>query len=814
MKFSREQKEKIKSSFYKMNDQDSLLSLLNMVKGFIYPKAIPFRLNQLTFHSNPNVSFNRYVSFKIAKKSGKLRVLHAPTKGLKIFQKCLNFILQCVFEPSAYTTGFVLDRSVVENAKVHINSHYVFNIDLEDFFHSIDQARVWKCLQLAPFFLTNAFPAVDRRGYKIIYPNEIKHLRDGGFSKRLKLANIITAFACTAIDVKRRDKHGNIVILNKNVLPQGAPTSPILTNVICQQLDNRLSKLAKSFGLRYTRYADDITFSSQHNVYQQNSSFIRQLRSTIEGLHFRINENKIRLQHQAYTQQVTGLIVNDKVNVRRKYIRWIRMWLYYLERYGYNRAQEYYSEQQNINHQSRLIDVLHGKINYLKMVKGADDESYQALKARLNTSMVAYRTAVVIDNVLSNWKRKDYLSAVQLYNKQFGTSGIQNESTLLQHLLSTKIINRQQKDQLITLASNSIANSFKHPVNKTSLDYQEKKYITQNEVKVKSSKFDKKGNQLPFYPSDPRNIAKFLNDFNQNIVLKATTHEIDNNLLVDLLEQLEIKEYDYQVHMKAVTKEFEALCDKYRVNRGIVGKMNEFLFQKENDGWSADNIKINWNCPEIKNWCNQNKYKCPNPGYDLKYASWSLPDVIYLPDGSSLSSFNKVISRFKGQIEFRDDTDLSRIISRMNRRYFSSYEFNTTGLKQGIRFYSDVEKVAQAYKNLIHMCIDYSDSQGKEQPNFSITLDEQRTGAETRIVLSIRHVNSIFGKTALTLHERYGASLTGLISSQLDGICDLSLKAAFPNSEFNEISLWPKQRPQAIEFFEGVQFDLTFFRLS
>src|SRR5690606_27764009 len=119
----------------------------------------------------------------------------------------------------------------------------------------------------------------------------------------------------------------------KTVLPQGSPTSPILTNMLCRKLDRRLTGLAKRYNLTYTRYADDITFSSSHNIYN-DEVFDKELKRIIEeDQNLVINPKKTRLQKAGYRQEATGLIVNDKVNVRKRYVKQIRMWLYYWEKY-------------------------------------------------------------------------------------------------------------------------------------------------------------------------------------------------------------------------------------------------------------------------------------------------------------------------------------------------------------------------------------------------------------------------------------------------------------------------------------------------
>ena len=168
--------DQIRTAFENMQSKEDLLQLMNEVKPMIYgDKTVLFQLKQLTWYSNPKLATKRYTSFTIKKKSGAERTIHAPVKGLKAIQKTLSFILQCVYEPHKAATGFVRDKSIVDNAKEHIGSKYVYNIDLKDFFPSIDQARVWKCLQLQPFNLNNQDTEIEEKVISKVFSfDEIK----------------------------------------------------------------------------------------------------------------------------------------------------------------------------------------------------------------------------------------------------------------------------------------------------------------------------------------------------------------------------------------------------------------------------------------------------------------------------------------------------------------------------------------------------------------------------------------------------------------------------------------------------------------
>lgn len=342
----------------KMKTKGDLLSLLNRIKMSwleeigMQDQFRPFTMKQLNYYSNPNHTFHRYRQFKIKKKTGGFRQITAPrNKTYKLMLFCLNEMFKSIYTPSDYAMGFTERRSVVTNATIHKGQNYVFNIDLKDFFPSIYRVRVRARLQIEPF-------------------------------KFKEPIAILVAGLCSMKVASDKTDGSNYV------LPQGAPTSPIITNMICDKLDRRLAGLAKRFGLKYSRYADDITFSSMHYVYNEGGKFRTELERIITDQGFRINEAKTRLQKKGSRQEVTGIIVSDKLNVTQKYVRDIRNILYIWDRYGYTAASsrfipKYKSEKGHVKKGNpELLNVLAGKLLYLKMVKGDDDSVYQRLNEK------------------------------------------------------------------------------------------------------------------------------------------------------------------------------------------------------------------------------------------------------------------------------------------------------------------------------------------------------------------------------------------------------------------------------------------------
>lgn len=344
-----------------LQSKEDLLCLLNELKTEdLGHDKYAFTLRQLNFYCNPNNIRGRYTSFDIKKKSGGVRHIDAPRRGLMNILYYLNKIFQAVYTPSSVATGFVLGKSVVDNAQCHVDKNYVFNIDLKDFFPSITRARVKARLQLAPLNMPEP------------------------------VALIIAGLCC----MRKSNEDGTF----SYILPQGAPTSPIITNMICDKLDRRLKGLAARFNLTYTRYADDITFSSNHHVYAEDGDFRKELQRIIIDQGFSINEKKTRLQKRGSHQEVTGLVVNEKANVTRKYVREIRSLLYIWEKYGYMVADgkfqpRYKQEKGHVKKGNpSLENVISGKLQYLKMVKGEADSTYVALQNRFEALVNALET--------------------------------------------------------------------------------------------------------------------------------------------------------------------------------------------------------------------------------------------------------------------------------------------------------------------------------------------------------------------------------------------------------------------------------------
>ena len=257
----------------------------------VTPKALGHAI-----HGIPEAS--KYTKFEIAKKSGGKREICAPVPHLKRIQRRLanklkeiETVLEGEFTTNRHVLshGFKPNLSIATNAQAHRGRRWVFNMDLADFFPSINFGRVYG------FFLKNSRYGVSKT-----------------------VATLIAQIACY-----------------ENRLPQGSPSSPVISNIVAHILDIRLHELAASLNCTYTRYADDLTFSTNEKGFpgaiakrSQDEDGVwkigKKLKRTIKQSGFNINPKKTRMQYRISRQDVTGLVVNEKVNIRTEYSRTAR----------------------------------------------------------------------------------------------------------------------------------------------------------------------------------------------------------------------------------------------------------------------------------------------------------------------------------------------------------------------------------------------------------------------------------------------------------------------------------------------------------
>lgn len=316
-------------------------------------KVLDCKESVLNYYCTENQSISCYNTFMIKKKSGGFRQILAPKKQLKWLQRKLSNILYEIYEPKRIATGFIKNKNVVTNAEAHVNKKFVLNIDIENFFDSIHFGRV------------------------------LGMFRNYPFNFEYKIAVSLSQLVC--FDAK---------------LPQGAPTSPIITNFICRNLDSALLGLSAKYKLVCTRYCDDISFSTKASafptgiVYKDNDDIIigEELLEIFNKNRFKINKAKIRLQSSKSRQIVTGIVVNQKVNIPNKKYRKFRAILHNaycngLEKTAMDNKFFRFVERKCLPDTKRIQKYLYGTINYYKMVMTIYSSKYQNLAKKYNEFM-------------------------------------------------------------------------------------------------------------------------------------------------------------------------------------------------------------------------------------------------------------------------------------------------------------------------------------------------------------------------------------------------------------------------------------------
>lgn len=309
---------------------NDIAALLN-----VKPATLAFILYQIPVGS-------RYTTFDVLKKSGGIRTISAPNPRLKMIQVRLAEILaQCQREIEAklevkpqctLSHGFKTGFSTRTNAEIHRNRRWVFNTDLKDFFPSINFGRVYG------FFIKNQHYLLNK-----------------------KAAAVISQIAC-----------------HQNQLPQGSPCSPIISNIIAHLFDIRLNELATRHGCSYSRYADDLTFSTNEKLFPASIGKPNQaephqwqagagLLKRAKKAGFEVNDQKTRMQYQSSRQDVTGLVVNEKVNVKTEYYKLARAMCWQLVTKG----SAY--EKINGHHVAMDTNQLRGMMSYIYHVKRWDE---------------------------------------------------------------------------------------------------------------------------------------------------------------------------------------------------------------------------------------------------------------------------------------------------------------------------------------------------------------------------------------------------------------------------------------------------------
>ena len=747
MEIDLSQKKLIKAKFKAARTKKDLVEVLNYAKQMMYGEDCePIRLKSLNYYANPNFCKKRYTRFTIPKKSGEDRIINAPVKGLKSILKVLNLVLQCVHVYNEQSIGFVPGKSILDGAKIHTKQNYVYNIDLENFFHSFDRSRVKTGLMKYGLGLND---------------------------EQEPMAFFIACLATHPFKIDGR---------LQNVLPQGSPASPTLTNILTKKLDRRLNGLAKKYSCKYSRYADDITFSCSKNIFKE-IDFKKELKRIIEtDQKLKIKKTKTRLlvNRGRKRQEVTGLVVNNKVNVKSSYVKEIRMLLYYWETYGFKKANSIFQSKNKFEKgkaKSANVDlkkVLAGKLEFLKMIRGEEDPRYLKLKSR-------YKSLIQVN--------KDDIEG-ESHNIFEGTNDVFTEEIdgeLNDIFEGTNDVFTEEIDgELNDIFEGTNPSPHETPVILMKIGNSAEDELTfgvQSDKTIQDTTKQKQVNILDheILDHEPRKLIELLNKFgSQNDLAKFSTHIWDGDEIssyADFISDISHKRY------------YKNFAGIQNYNKDIwYRKIYPFLFQKklskDNLGreihfrWGVHKIKIGWQYPStIADWCKENTNsdgKWTNQPFNMNLAKEFQPEKRI--NGKSVTSFYDVVELFKKEIEFKED-DLYLQIRKLKSELLPNFNIDATKLKSLRSFvvYNNTEIIMKAIKRIFKNITERSNKNNCNDIEVSTTFN----GADKFYELKIVHVHSE-SYTPLN-HKKFsssGGDLTTLRET-LFGLCDFSVRGVF-----------------------------------
>lgn len=287
-----------------------------------------------TLYAISNTLSQHYRKISIPKKDGSYRTIYEPSPLLKSIQKNILTNVLNGRSCSIYATAYQKNKSFVANATPHVNQPLIYKLDIEDFFDSIDFLKVYQY----------AFPT-------IYFPPPV--------------AGILTHLCCY-----------------NHCLPQGAPTSPMISNLVLKPFDDYIGTWCLERNIHYTRYCDDMTFSGDFNVKQLHNK----VQSFLETMNFTINKKKTRLISQHEQQLVTGITVNKKTQVPKSYRKKVRQETYYCLKFGtkshlIKTKNKEYMHGDEIDTEGYLRSVL-GKIDYIISIN-PDDQEFIGLREHI-----------------------------------------------------------------------------------------------------------------------------------------------------------------------------------------------------------------------------------------------------------------------------------------------------------------------------------------------------------------------------------------------------------------------------------------------
>lgn len=326
-------------------------------------------------------------------------------------------------------------------------------------------------------------------------------------------------------------------------------------------------------------------------------------------------------------------------------------------------------------------------------------------------------------------------------------------------------------------------------------------------------------NLLPVY-LNPSHLYNFLFQYNQNKILRTTCHDIDSNELESILEFCKTEAYNFKEHLKAIHEAYANHEKKHNAPYQVKAFIRGYLTGKDFHGnpirgWSSKNIKINWNSDELFKWADLNIETPPNLNEETagikETELLEFSQIVNTITAIPVQNFTQLVLHFKNLFHIKSGLQsLREIIKRVNAEKSwhekVDIEFDEQMFINNLEHFTDVEKLIQAYNKILGLIIE----QNKPTEKPKVKLRYYQEGH--KVIFSIHHLNCFYNKTIENTIERVGQSYTSLIKNQINGLCNLHLKADFGNQQFAEINLWngKDRKSQPLPAFQGVEHIMEF----
>jgi len=365
----------------------------------------------------------------------------------------------------------------------------------------------------------------------------------------------------------------------------------------------------------------------------------------------------------------------------------------------------------------------------------------------------------------------------------------------IKELLEDKKINPSQRERIIELASKEI-----------SLEGTLEERIRKIEEVIFIDPPQPPEQNLPEY-IDPINLYNALLAYNQNPILKTTCHPISNENIEVIVHQSGSSGYIYKKHLELIELNFKVLAKNEKFTNKMYSLIKNYLTGE--GAWSSQNIIDSWSNKDLEEWANKNVNIVPNPEDSLVEALGNEGYPLKKPFISKLTNktirkFSELVLYFKSLWHIKEDNSLQNILEKRNidYKYQDWAKIQFINFSQTLNLFTDVDKLVQTYSKIIDLIKENSNLNHQE-----IEISFYEEGSKK--ILSIHQLKTFWKKTISDTIERpFGNSMLPLIEKQINGLCDLHIKAKFEDNQNYEVNLWDgKQRKaESISLFDGVKY--------